>query len=217
MPTWLAFDAGSPVTSAAVARDGALLAASSGEGRAGPSLLHHIDASLLRAGVALADLDGILALSGPGSFTGIRVALATALGFRATLAVPVATISNLAALALPALGRAGAGGERVVALVDALRDEWFAQEFRLAGGAIAALGEPERVPGAALAPPPGAALAAHDGQLLPPHLAAIPVRRCAALACPAALAASAATLGGLLRTDLQPLYLRAFLPRNPPG
>ena len=67
------------------------------------------------------------------------------------------------------------------------------------------------------APPPGAALAAHDGQLLPPHLAAIPVRRCAALACPAALATSAATLGGLLRADLQPLYLRAFLPRKPPG
>ena len=220
MPTCLAFDAGSPVTSAAVARDGAVLAWSSGEGRSGPSLLHHIDASLRRAEVVLADLDGILVLSGPGSFTGIRVALATAQGFRATLAVPVAAISNLAALALPALGPLGSPAfrtHRVLALVDALRDEWFAQEFRLERGAIVALGDPQRVSSAALAPAPGAALAAHDGQPLPPHLAAIPVQRSGPLACAAALAASAETLGGLARADLRPLYLRAFIPRNPPG
>lgn len=217
MPTCLAFDAGSPVTSAAVARDGALLAWSSGEGRSGPSLLYHIDASLRRAGVALAELDGILALSGPGSFTGIRVALATAQGFRATLAVPVTTISNLAALALPALGSDELRTHRVLALVDALRDEWFAQEFRLERGEIAALGDPQRVPSATLAPAPGAALAAHDGQPLPPHLATIPVQRSGPLACAAALAASAETLGGLPRADLRPLYLRTFIPRNPPG
>ena len=63
MPTWLAFDAGSPVTSAAVARDGTLLAETSGASRSGPSLLQQIDDSLQRAGVVPAALDGIVVLS----------------------------------------------------------------------------------------------------------------------------------------------------------
>ncbi|MBP7589534.1 MAG: tRNA (adenosine(37)-N6)-threonylcarbamoyltransferase complex dimerization subunit type 1 TsaB, partial [Thermoanaerobaculia bacterium] len=116
MPIWLAFDAGSPVTSAAVARDAEVIAASSGESRTGPSLLQHIETVRSQAGIPLGALDGIVVLSGPGSFTGIRVALATALGLRAALAVPVVALSNLAALALHA---EPPDSPVVVALVDA--------------------------------------------------------------------------------------------------
>ena len=212
MSTWLAFDAGSPVTSAAVARGGAVLCRSSGESRSGPSLLHHIDDSLRQAGVSPRDLDGIVALSGPGSFTGIRVGLATALGFRAALDVPVFGLSNLAALALHSDPD---GSASILALVDALREEWFVQEFRRDRKRLSVLGEPQRLPGATVAPAAGAALSAYASQILPIHLAEHAVTRVTALATAAATAASAGQLQGLLSADLQPLYLRAFTPRIP--
>ena len=224
MSLWLAFDAGSPVTSAAVARDGALLAESSGESRTGPSLLHQIDASLRRAAIATADLDGIVVLSGPGSFTGIRVALATALGFRAGLAVPVVALSNLAALAIDAAAgssaaeTASAPGERVVALVDALRDEWFVQEFERREGGLVTIAEPARQAVAQIAPPAGALLAAHATQPLPARFAEPPVHRfhrASALCAAVAVAASAGTIDDLVSAELRPLYLRGFTPRNP--
>ncbi len=228
MSTWLAFDAASPVTSAAVARDGALLAESSGESRTGPPLLRHLDAALQRSGLAPADLDGILALRGPGSFTGIRVTLATALGLRGALGVPVGAISNLAALALQSLpgigGSGGSGGgagtaedaaaRGILALVDALRDEWFVQEFRPRGCGLVAVGAPTRVAGAAIVPDPGIVLAAHASQALPAHLAAVTARRAGALSAAVATASSAAGLGDLISDDLAPLYLRSFALRG---
>lgn len=212
MTLWLAFDAGSPVTSAAVACDGVGLAESCGESRSGPPLLHHIDDCLRRAGVRSTGLDGIVALSGPGSFTGIRVALATALGLRAALTPPVLSLSNLAALALHA---EPGEGESILALVDALRDEWFVQEFRPAEGDLQTYERPRRVASATLSPPPGTVLAAHSSQLLPAGLGSVSTRRVAALAPAVAAAVSAGRLRGLLSAGLDPLYLRAFTPRNP--
>jgi tRNA threonylcarbamoyl adenosine modification protein YeaZ len=212
MPTWLAFDAGSPVTSAAVARDGTLLAETSGASRSGPSLLQQIDDSLQRAGVVPAALDGIVVLSGPGSFTGIRVALATALGLRAALSVPIFALSNLAALALHG---SPVDGSRTLALVDALRGEWFAQPFRCDIDRPVAEAPPQRLPAADLQPAPGAGLALHPSPALPATLAALPAANPGGLAPGVAIAASLGRLGGLLATDLEPLYLRGFTPRTP--
>lgn len=214
MSTWLAFDAGSPVTSAAVARGARCLVESSGESRSGPSLLHHMDTCLGGSGIALPDLDGIVVLSGPGSFTGIRVALATALGLRAASPVPVFALSNLAALAL---GADPDGAPDVLAVVDALRDEWFVQAFRRERQGLARLAPvdaPQRIPVAALAPAAGVVLGVHSLQELPASLARHPAARTYALAAVAAAAASAGELGGLLNADLDPLYLRAFTPRQ---
>lgn len=226
MSTWLAFDAGSPVTSAAVARAGALLAESAGAGRSGPSLLQQIADCLRRSGVAAAELDGIVVLSGPGSFTGIRVSLATALGLRAALAAPVYSLSNLAALALHARqagqpgnsADAGAGDPPpVLALVDALRDEWFVQQFRFAAGGLVATTAPDRLAATALVAAPEERLVLHLDQPLPPALAGATVQRAAALAPGVAVAASRGELAALLSSELAPLYLRGFTPRNPPG
>ena len=211
MSTWLAFDAGSPVTSAAVARDARCLVESSGESRSGPSLLHHIDTCLRGSGIALPGLDGIVVLSGPGSFTGIRVALATALGLRAAFPVPVFALSNLAALAL---GADPDGAPDVLAVVDALRDEWFVQAFRRERQGLAQIDAPQRIPVAALAPAAGVVLGVHSLQELPATLARHPAARTYALSAPAAAAASAGELGGLLNANLDALYLRAFTPRQ---
>jgi tRNA threonylcarbamoyladenosine biosynthesis protein TsaB len=145
----LAFDAASPVASAAVALDGRRLAERfRAETRSSDLLLALIDGVLADAGVDRGDLGGVVALRGPGSFTGARVALATALGLRLG-GVPRATAaSTLEALALAA----PAESPRCLALVDALRGEWFAQPFvRSGGGEPTALGEPRLASPAGLA------------------------------------------------------------------
>ena len=55
---------------------------------------------------------------GPGSFTGLRIGIATARGLALALAVPCAGVSTLAALA--------AGAPGALALIDARRGELFA-------------------------------------------------------------------------------------------
>lgn len=63
------------------------------------ALLPAIDDLLRGTGLTLADLDGIACSIGPGSFTGIRVGLATCLGLRAGTDLPLALVPTLEALA----------------------------------------------------------------------------------------------------------------------
>jgi tRNA threonylcarbamoyladenosine biosynthesis protein TsaB len=92
-------------------------------------LLPAIDGLLRDHGVGLADLGGFAISIGPGSFTGLRVGLATLKGLAFGGDQPVALVSTLAALAqtspdptLPA-----------VALLDARRGEAYAAVFELGG------------------------------------------------------------------------------------
>lgn len=63
------------------------------------SLMGAIDRALREAGVTLKDLQGLAVSIGPGSFTGLRVGLATLLGFRAVMGTPIVTVPTLEALA----------------------------------------------------------------------------------------------------------------------
>jgi len=138
----LALDGVSPVASAAVARDGALLAAASaGDARSSAVLLALADRVLAEAGVAPAELGGLAAVAGPGSFTGTRVTLATALGLALGTGVRTVAVSTLEALALAA----EAADLELLAAVDALRGDWFVQRFAVDGaGECRALEEPRR-------------------------------------------------------------------------
>jgi tRNA threonylcarbamoyladenosine biosynthesis protein TsaB len=70
----------------------------------GMLLLPVIDRLLVQAGVRLTDLDGLACSVGPGSFTGIRVGLATCLGLRAATNLPLALVPTLEAMAWNAKG-----------------------------------------------------------------------------------------------------------------
>jgi tRNA threonylcarbamoyladenosine biosynthesis protein TsaB len=59
-----------------------------------------IDRVLADAGLAVAALEGIVVGEGPGSFTGVRVAAATAKGLAHALGLPLWTESSLAAAAM---------------------------------------------------------------------------------------------------------------------
>ena len=63
------------------------------------SLIPGIDQLLSSVSVNISQLEGLAVSIGPGSFTGLRVGLATALGFRLTLGIPIVTVSTLEALA----------------------------------------------------------------------------------------------------------------------
>jgi tRNA threonylcarbamoyladenosine biosynthesis protein TsaB len=127
-PLVLAFDTGSPLTSVALARDRAVIAEESAERAASSdSLIALIDRVLRGLGVEARDLGAICVLRGPGSFTGLRIGLATALGLHQALGVPAAVMPTLRVLAEATSAR------RVAAVVDALRGEWFVQVFERDG------------------------------------------------------------------------------------
>lgn len=126
----LVLDTASPVVSIAVGTGDALRATRRLElRRSSEHLLGAIDEALGESGLTLRALGGIAAVRGPGSFTGLRVGLATALGVHQALGLPA---TGLDALRLLARAAGGSGARHVVAVVDALRGEWMSRRFRLA-------------------------------------------------------------------------------------
>lgn len=81
------------------------------------------------AGVARSAIEEVVVGGGPGSFTGIRVAAATAKGLVAALGVPLRSFPGLLALAA-----AIAADRPVCALLDARRGEVYAGCWRLGVG-----------------------------------------------------------------------------------
>ncbi len=137
-------------------------------------LLVAIDEVCRRAQVEPARLDAIAIGAGPGSFTGLRIGMATAKGIAFAARRPLWAVSSLAALAHDAVRVIAAGdGGVLAAVLDARRGEVFAGCFRggvplgeervLAPEAVAAwveelaAGAPVRYAGDALAAHPALA------------------------------------------------------------
>ena len=118
----LAFDCAVQGLSVAVVRDGVTLASRREEGRDQAARLVPAIADVLReAGVEKRALSLIVVTTGPGSFTGVRVGLATARGLAVALAIPLAGIATTACL----LAQAEAGDRLAVSAVDTHLGDWF--------------------------------------------------------------------------------------------
>lgn len=127
----LAVDTSTRGGSAAIARGGEVVASLEGdpERMHGERLPNDLVGLSEEAGVALADIEGYAVAIGPGSFTGLRVGIATVQALalvRGRRVVPLSTLDVLA--------RAGAGSEpavdatdprRIVAWIDGQRREIF--------------------------------------------------------------------------------------------
>jgi tRNA threonylcarbamoyladenosine biosynthesis protein TsaB len=111
----LAFDTATDVTTSALVDDGEVLGERASRA---VTLLEDVDALLRQGGARASDLDLLAVGIGPGSFTGVRIGLATARGLALALGVRAAGVSTLDALA--------AGAPRAVPVVDARRREIFA-------------------------------------------------------------------------------------------
>ena len=111
----LAFDTATEVATSALVDGGEVLAERASRAR---TLLEDVDALLRQGGAHPRDLDALAVGIGPGSFTGVRIGLATARGLALALDLRGAGVSTLAALA--------AGAPGAVPVVDARRNEVFA-------------------------------------------------------------------------------------------
>jgi tRNA threonylcarbamoyladenosine biosynthesis protein TsaB len=141
----LAFDSAGPGCSAAVWRDGDILsrrAAPMARGQA-EHLVPMIAAVLEEAGMAAIKLDLIAVTTGPGAFTGLRIALAAARGLALASDVTVMGITSFAAVAAQ-VPPAERQGRRLVVALESKRAEFYLQAF-------GAEGEPESE-GALVAP-----------------------------------------------------------------
>ena len=125
----LALDSSSVTASAALVRGGVLVS----EFFLSNGLTHShtlaplIDAALKTAGAEPSDITQVVVTNGPGSFTGLRIGAATALGFANALGVPCAGVSSLMAAAYGALDHEGT----VCAAMDARRDQLYCAVFHV--------------------------------------------------------------------------------------
>lgn len=170
-------------------------------------LIGAVDSALEAAHLTLQDMDAVVVSIGPGSFTGIRVAVSAARGFALALGIPAISVNTLEALAeearaafpnRPVLAALTTTGDRVqLAVYDAFGVEDYTPS--VVGVREASLIAQER--GAVLAGTAAGALAS----LLEGHAA--PVATEAATADIGAYARVAARRG-MAGSKPRPLYLR---------
>jgi tRNA threonylcarbamoyladenosine biosynthesis protein TsaB len=162
------------------------------------------------AGVAPSGFDAFAVGAGPGSFTGLRIGMATAKGLAFAAGRPLWVVSSLAALALDLAvddDEPGPGdGALYVPVLDARRGEIYAGFYRRAGSVVTAVAPERVIPPAELA----ALIAAAGGQsndariggdalaIYPDELAALPpaVRRTTGRTIPSAMSIARLALAG---------------------
>ena len=142
----LVLDTATPAVTAAVVRVGpdgvapVAVRVAADARRHGELLAPAVAAVLAEAGLDPADLAAVVAGTGPGPFTGLRVGLVTAAAFADALAIPAYGVCSLDGLAVRGVGGAGGVHGRVLAVTDARRREvyWaaYADGVRVAGPAV---------------------------------------------------------------------------------
>jgi tRNA threonylcarbamoyladenosine biosynthesis protein TsaB len=127
----LALDTSSFVGTVAVLRDGALLAEWSASVRAthGETLLPHLARALEQAGLKASEIDLFAVGLGPGSFTGVRIGVATAKGLALAERKPLVGLSSLQVIA-----RGMPAGELRAVAIDAHKGELYCALFTLDDG-----------------------------------------------------------------------------------
>ena len=146
---------------------------------------------------AAADLRAVVCVMGPGSFTGLRVGIAAALGLAHALDLPLHGTGALDVVALAAPPDA----PLVEAVADAGRGGIYVAAYRRDGDALTALAAPARLERAAWQPRHDAVAVSLDG---------VPGTRDAAAGAAEALAAAtrrALATDPLPRAGLEPVYL----------
>jgi tRNA threonylcarbamoyladenosine biosynthesis protein TsaB len=127
----LSLDTSTRAGSAAVLKDGAVLREVAGDGSSthGERLPRDLIGLVEAAGVRIQDIELFAVAAGPGSFTGLRVGIATIQGLamaRGRKVTPVSTLEALARAPEPT-------GSRTAAWMDAQRGEVFASLFAPGG------------------------------------------------------------------------------------
>lgn len=143
-PLILGLETATLAGSVCLARGGAILSSRIGDARTSHSntLLRDINDLLELSGIALSEIDLFAAAVGPGSFTGLRIGLATTKALAATLSRRCLSVPTLHAVASTA-----GSVSNVVALLPAGRGQVFTQLFSVSGeGDVSPRDEPAHLP-----------------------------------------------------------------------
>jgi tRNA threonylcarbamoyladenosine biosynthesis protein TsaB len=130
LATFLIIDTALEEAIVALSKDGKIIAElSNKEAHSHASFIQVAIANVLEAQqMAITELDAIVVTLGPGSYTGLRVGLATAKGIAYTLQKPLIGLSTLNALATAAIQLAPksiSGPYQIFSMIDARRMEVF--------------------------------------------------------------------------------------------
>lgn len=225
----LAFDTSCDACSVAFRHDAAVTAHETKAMVRGQSeeLVPMIDRVMHRAGGSFAELSAVAVTAGPGAFTGLRIALATARAIAMAIGRPAVGVSTFEAIAAAAARDDAAGSRAVVVAIDTKRDDLYVQSFLRDASALGFSPADDgavMTPSAALATlPPGPLLLAGDGAL---HLRAamgddaartVLARATVPDAADVAAIAALRLATGMTPPPLRPLYLRPPAVRLPSG
>lgn len=128
MPVLIAADASTSMETVALVRDGEVLAERTTlrPRGAGTSILNVIDGLLVDSGLSLSAVDGFVCGLGPGSFTGLRIAVSTLKGLAFATGRPIYGVRTAVAFAH------AHPGQSVLVAIDAKRGEIFVDGTDLA-------------------------------------------------------------------------------------
>lgn len=140
----LAIDCSGPTGSVAVGSGGRVTAevVLTVKASLSAALMPAVDFAMKAAGATVADLERVVVGAGPGSFTGLRVAAATAKGIVHALGIPLIAHSSLLAAASPYAGHPGPVG----VLFDARGRDVFAACYEFGSDGLRSLVDPTALP-----------------------------------------------------------------------
>lgn len=209
----LAIELSGAVSTVALALPGGAIRERTFGGERGRALMAEVDALLSEADLSARGLRAVVVGTGPGSYTGLRIACAAARTLAFALGVAAGGIGSLEVAAL-----AGPDGRELHLLVDAFRREVYHACYRRAGAEVIELIPPRILArsAAARALPPGALLLGDPALLADPaadeaDTAPLAIELLAPAVEPRAraLARLALLRGPAAWRPAEPLYLRA--------
>jgi len=122
----LAIDSAASILCVAVARDDKIFYAETAAGiKHSELVMDCIDGQMKKASLKPGELDGVLCMGGPGSFTGLRIGYSVAKGLALSLSIPFAPVPTLDCIALPY-----SGDGFVVPVIEARKNAWFFTIYR---------------------------------------------------------------------------------------
>jgi tRNA threonylcarbamoyladenosine biosynthesis protein TsaB len=140
--TILALEFSSPQRSVANARDGIVLSEASEFGGRNTSAFDMIEKVLTEAKIEREEIEVIAVGLGPGSYTGIRAAIALAQGWQLAREIKLLGVSSVAAIAAQA--QAGKIFGRVNVVIDAQRNEFYLATWQISASGCAEI-EPLKI------------------------------------------------------------------------
>ncbi|MEO1700688.1 MAG: tRNA (adenosine(37)-N6)-threonylcarbamoyltransferase complex dimerization subunit type 1 TsaB [Pseudomonadota bacterium] len=170
----------------------------------GARLLAVVDEALSGASTALSDLSRVIVTVGPGSFTGIRVGVATARGYGVALRIPVNAVTTFALMNLQTRAEQACSSETVIAIAGG-RGQAFVMRYAKDGGEMGSPASIELENASSVELPEGAVLVGNAAHLLDPKK----TRQHALAECATGDISFACHAAQLFPREPEPLYIRA--------